>query len=106
MPPDTSDSVFCVERLDKGSWTLCDRLFRDIDSAKEFIGQSRNHRIVALDRSNRVRYCLNPECKAPCFFVTKKGQEYCSDACAQLGKRRAKRRWWNENRGKSMQLVS
>jgi len=48
----------------------------------------------------RAKHCLNPDCVAPYFFVRKKGQRYCSDACSLPAQRAAKLRWWNENRRK------
>lgn len=51
-------------------------------------------------RRNRKRalHCPNSECPAPYFFSTKKGQKFCSLACAKPSQRAAKRRWWAENR--------
>ena len=46
----------------------------------------------------RTRRCKNPSCKAmPFFFARKKGQEYCSDACAAEAQREYKRKWWAEH---------
>lgn len=47
---------------------------------------------------HRVRYCPGERCPAPFFFIAKKGQKYCSDACAVPAMLAGKRRWWNENR--------
>lgn len=54
-------------------------------------------------RHNRRRalHCPNPDCPAPYFFASKKGQKYCSEACARPAQQASKRRWWAENRGKS-----
>src|SRR5262249_19174616 len=49
----------------------------------------------------RALCCRNPECPAPYFFASKKGQEYCSTECAKPAQRLAKRRWWAKNRAKS-----
>lgn len=49
---------------------------------------------------NRARHCLNPDCPAPYFIVSKKGQRYCSEECAKPAQREAKRKWWTEHRGK------
>ena len=49
----------------------------------------------------RALYCPNPACPAPYFFSKKKGQRYCSEACALPAQREAKRKWWNENRARS-----
>lgn len=51
--------------------------------------------------SNRARRCKNPECAWPYFFVSKKGQTYCTQECATPAKREAKRRWWEQNRGRA-----
>lgn len=49
---------------------------------------------------NRALHCPNPECPAPYFFSTKKGQKYCSLECAKPSQRESKRKWWAENRAK------
>lgn len=51
--------------------------------------------------SDRARHCANPECPAPYFFATKKGQKYCSVTCSAPAQREQKRRWWRQNRGKT-----
>jgi len=48
----------------------------------------------------RRQLCPHPMCPARYFFRTKKGQKFCSTKCADLARREAKRRWWNENLGK------
>src|SRR5271157_616307 len=48
-----------------------------------------------------ARHCGNPDCLAPYFFATKKGQKYCSEECAAPAQRASKLKWWNENRAKS-----
>src|SRR5205085_5065924 len=50
--------------------------------------------------SDKARHCGNAECDAPYFFATKKGQKYCSDACAIPAQREAKLKWWHDNRGR------
>jgi hypothetical protein len=50
---------------------------------------------------HRVLYCPGAECPAPYFFRKKKGQRYCTDACAVPAMLAGKRRWWTENRAKS-----
>jgi hypothetical protein len=47
---------------------------------------------------DHARHCGNPDCPAPYFFATKKGQKYCSEECAGPAQRAAKLKWWNENR--------
>jgi len=49
-------------------------------------------------RIDHVRHCGNPNCPAPYFFATKKGQKYCSEECAAPAQRASKLKWWNENR--------
>lgn len=48
--------------------------------------------------TDKLRRCPNPTCPAPYFFATKKGQKFCSTACAEPAQRESKRKWWNENR--------
>ena len=47
--------------------------------------------------ANKARYCANPECPAPYFFVQRKNQRYCSEICAAPAQRELKRRWWAEH---------
>lgn len=48
-------------------------------------------------------HCANPLCEAPYFFKADnaKRQTHCSPECADLARRAAKLKWWNENRKKS-----
>jgi hypothetical protein len=46
---------------------------------------------------DRARYCANPECPAPYFFVKRKNQRYCSEICAAPAQRELKRKWWAEH---------
>jgi hypothetical protein len=48
----------------------------------------------------RLCVCANrlQGCKAPFFIAGDLRERYCSETCAQEGKRLAKLRWWNENR--------
>ena len=48
----------------------------------------------------RALYCPNPECPAPYFLSTKKGQKFCSPECAKPSRLDSQRRWWHEHRGK------
>lgn len=48
---------------------------------------------------DRAKYCGNPDCPAPYFIAKKRWQKYCSEECAGLANREAKRRWWHENKG-------
>jgi len=54
--------------------------------------------------SGRARRCANPECPAPYFFASKKGQKYCTSKCSAPSQREQKRRWWRENRAKNGDL--
>lgn len=56
--------------------------------------QALSHLVKAGDRA---RYCANPECPAPYFFVTRKNQRYCSEICAAPAQRELKRKWWAEH---------
>lgn len=47
--------------------------------------------------ADRARYCGNPDCPAPYFFVQRRSQKYCSEACALPAQREFKRRWWAEH---------
>lgn len=47
--------------------------------------------------ASRALRCANPDCPAPYFFNTKKGQIYCTEACAAFGQREAKKKWWANN---------
>jgi hypothetical protein len=46
---------------------------------------------------NKARYCANPDCPAPFFFVQRKNQRYCSEVCAGPAQRELKRKWWAEH---------
>jgi|SRR5208283_1255991 len=48
----------------------------------------------------RMLRCPNPDCSAPYFLSTKKGQKYCSEVCARPAQLESKRRWWAEYRAK------
>jgi hypothetical protein len=41
--------------------------------------------------------CPGPNCAAPYFFRSAKGQKFCSPECADPSRREAKLRWWNES---------
>jgi hypothetical protein len=51
--------------------------------------------------TDKIRRCPNQTCPAPYFFAVKRAQKFCSTKCAEPAQREAKRRWWNENRGKN-----
>jgi len=51
------------------------------------------------NRDNAL-HCPNPECPAPYFFRSKKGQKFCSPECAKPSIRESKRQWWAVNRAK------
>jgi hypothetical protein len=52
-------------------------------------------------QAKRALHCPNPDCPAPYFFASRKGQKYCSEKCAEPAQRAAKRNWWQQNRGKA-----
>jgi hypothetical protein len=56
--------------------------------------------------ADRLFYCGNPDCLAPWFIGTRRGQQYCSDECSRPAKKAAKRKWWAANRAKSIALLS
>ena len=45
--------------------------------------------------------CANPECPAPYFFPSRRGQKYCATICALPSQREFKRKWWNA-KGKAL----
>jgi hypothetical protein len=50
-----------------------------------------------IKNTDKARYCANPECPAPYFFIKRKNQRYCSEICAAPAQRELKRKWWAEN---------
>lgn len=51
---------------------------------------------------HRARLCRNKACNVtPYFFIRKKNQLFCSETCSLPALLAAKRKWWQENRGKS-----
>lgn len=56
---------------------------------------------IAAVPVEKFRRCANFMfgCKAPFFFASDLRERYCSESCAREGKNRAKREWWNKNRG-------
>ncbi|HEV2881082.1 MAG TPA: hypothetical protein VGX24_07370 [Pyrinomonadaceae bacterium] len=79
-----------------------DNLFRILyDPAKRFrvppptpFEQALSYLVKVGDKA---RYCANPECPAPYFFVVRKNQRYCSEICAAPAQRELKRKWWAEH---------
>ena len=57
---------------------------------------------IASVPAPRLCVCANRlrGCKSPFFIADDLRERYCSETCAQEGKRLAKLRWWNKNRGK------
>ncbi|MFL6212045.1 MAG: hypothetical protein ACJ74W_24570 [Pyrinomonadaceae bacterium] len=53
--------------------------------------------LYGIKSADRLRYCANPECPAPYFFVKRKNQRYCSEICAGPAQRELKRQWWAEH---------
>ena len=52
---------------------------------------------TAVNLQARFRYCGNPECVTPFFFESRRGQRFCSEQCAAVGNREAKKRWWKKH---------
>jgi hypothetical protein len=52
---------------------------------------------AAIELQDKMGYCGNPECPAPYFFETRRGQRFCSEECAGVGMREAKKRWWDKH---------
>ncbi len=49
-------------------------------------------------RVHRTRCCGNVDCnQLPYFFADKPNQRYCSDICAYVVQKEAKRKWWVEH---------
>jgi len=48
--------------------------------------------------TRRLLRCANPDCPAPYFLSSKKGQKYCSPECARPAQLESKRRWWSDYR--------
>ncbi len=44
-----------------------------------------------------TRVCENPGCEAPYYFRGGKRQSFCSPECADVARKAAKLRWWNES---------
>jgi hypothetical protein len=55
---------------------------------------------IASISAQRLRRCANfgYGCKSPFYFASDLRERYCSQMCANEAKKRAKLRWWNENR--------
>jgi hypothetical protein len=58
---------------------------------------------AAVELQDKMRYCGNPECPAPYFFESRRGQRFCSEKCGGVGMREAKKRWWDKH-GKQWRL--
>jgi hypothetical protein len=52
---------------------------------------------LADQDQDKMAICQNPECCTPYYFLCKKGQRFCSEKCAGVGNREAKRRWWTKH---------
>lgn len=50
-----------------------------------------------LRSADRALICLNSDCSTPYFLRKGKRQRYCSEKCAEVGQRQAKRKWWAEH---------
>ena len=55
---------------------------------------------VAAIPVENFRRCANfgYGCKSPYFFASDLRERYCSETCSHESKKRAKLKWWNENR--------
>jgi hypothetical protein len=55
----------------------------------------------AIDRlaglGGRTKKCGNPACETPYFIAARKSQRYCTDTCANVFQRKAKRAWWQDH---------
>jgi hypothetical protein len=47
----------------------------------------------------RFRVCQREDCPRPYFLAGHLRQQFCSDQCAEEGKRALKREWWQKHRG-------
>jgi hypothetical protein len=48
--------------------------------------------------AGKARYCPNPQCQAPYFIASKKGQKFCTPECARPTLLASKRNYWNQKR--------
>ena len=55
---------------------------------------------IASIPAARLRRCANfgHGCESPFFFASDLREKYCSQTCANEAKKRAKLKWWNDNR--------
>ena len=55
---------------------------------------------IATIPANMFRRCANfgYGCKSPFFIAGDRREKYCSESCAHEGRKRAKLKWWDENR--------
>jgi hypothetical protein len=51
-----------------------------------------------FQNSDKAKVCANPECPAPYFIAPRGNTKYCSGACLEEIKQKAKRVWWR-NKG-------
>jgi len=51
-----------------------------------------------LQNLDNAKFCGNPDCPAPFFIAPRSNTKFCSDACLEDSRRKAKRLWW-KNRG-------
>jgi hypothetical protein len=49
--------------------------------------------------AGKTRFCPNPQCQAPYFIATKKGQKFCSPGCARPTLLQSKRNYWKDKHG-------
>ena len=55
--------------------------------------------LVTNSTVERFRVCQRGDCPHPYFLAGHLRQQFCSDECAEQGKRALKREWWQKNRG-------
>jgi hypothetical protein len=55
---------------------------------------------IATIPVERFKRCANfgYSCRSPYFFASDLRERYCSETCAHESKKRAKLKWWNDNR--------
>jgi hypothetical protein len=49
-----------------------------------------------VDLAEYTRYCDRPDCSAPYFIASNRGQKYCSTDCRDHAQREFKLKWWKE----------
>ena len=85
-----------IERRAKGDWRRVSEWKSEYSDKIRTLWQTPFEE--ALDRLEKLaghtKVCGNPECPARYFIAQRRSQRYCSEACAGLFQRQAKRNWW------------